>query len=422
MRAGYSEAVFGPEGVSESNNDSFNKVWKVRSYRLNEDDKLPVNYIDSNQKTQQLLDFVDVDSNGFWNSDIDYQCVFGDEMLYSSYHYNEIQNEQWFHGKQLPVRVNQFLFLSNEEGLENVLFGRFEVTNYSSITFNNVNIGMYNDLDAGWYNIQKGGCDTVLDLFYSYIPEPQTPNLKHNGKEPSLGVMFLNKGLDSYIPFYKSFTNICTPLFSYRDMIYHYLEGKNKYGDDMYDHKYLCDSTKGSKVTRRLFPGNPFLDTIDGGMHMNTDKVQSNYYYHVGGSGPFELGPNETITFDVAWVIGFDGKRTGMENLKAMKEQAKRARNHYQENGFACRLKEELSIEKADGPNFNIYPNPSNGILNVEAEEKGRLEIYSSTGKLMSVHEINVGTNQLSFDLQKGIYLVVLTSEKGIRTQRLTIN
>ncbi|MGB0429112.1 MAG: T9SS type A sorting domain-containing protein [Bacteroidia bacterium] len=424
LRNQYSEASFGPEGVSATNNERFNRVWKVRSYRLfeNDYDLLPINYIDSNNNSSQLLKYVDVDSNGLWNSEVDYPCVFGDEMLYTSYHYNKVDKDLFHQGKQLPVRVNQFLFLSNEAGLEKVLFGRLEVTNYSDETFNNVHIGLFSDLVGYGYDITKNGCDTALNLFYSYITEPKASGQTFAGKEPALGVVFLNENLSSYVTYFKSVSPVCANLPRDRTDFYKYLSGKTQGGGAYYDHKFLCDSTKGKKVTTHLFPGDPFLDTIKGGMHMNTDKVQSNHYYSVGGSGPFELKPNETITFDVAWVVGFDGKSTGMENLKAMKEQAKRAQDHYQQNGFACRLKDELSIEEADGPSFNVYPNPSNGIVNVETEENGRLEIYSSTGKLQISHEIKEGASQLSLDLANGIYLVVLTTDKGIKTEKLTID
>ncbi|KIM09722.1 MAG: hypothetical protein KU29_00220 [Sulfurovum sp. FS06-10] len=61
-----------------------------------------------------------------------------------------------------------------------------------------------------------------------------------------------------------------------------------------------------------------------------------------------------------------------------------------------------------------IYPNPSNGIFNVEAQETSTIEVYDLIGKLILNQKLAVGTN--SFDISNfntGIYLLKVTNDNG---------
>ena len=77
---------------------------------------------------------------------------------------------------------------------------------------------------------------------------------------------------------------------------------------------------------------------------------------------------------------------------------------------------------------FNIHPNPSNGIINLEIKnpqsEKYLIEIFVQTGQKVYSQAIN---NIDSFTIncqhiKSGIYFLVVTSSGGIKaTQKLVI-
>ncbi len=71
---------------------------------------------------------------------------------------------------------------------------------------------------------------------------------------------------------------------------------------------------------------------------------------------------------------------------------------------------------------FNIYPNPSNGILFIEARNIQTIEIIDITGKV--VKQIQETSNKIQIDLSnihKGIYFIKIKTEKGIVTEKIIL-
>ncbi|MBO6515105.1 MAG: T9SS type A sorting domain-containing protein [Bacteroidia bacterium] len=89
----------------------------------------------------------------------------------------------------------------------------------------------------------------------------------------------------------------------------------------------------------------------------------------------------------------------------------------------------EINVSSINKPtlanlDFDLYPNPSNNICTVKLDpiinEKGTIEIRTSVGQLMSIHEIIPGTSLVintSNGFNPGVYLVVL-DVKGLRTYK----
>ena len=71
--------------------------------------------------------------------------------------------------------------------------------------------------------------------------------------------------------------------------------------------------------------------------------------------------------------------------------------------------------------NFSIYPNPSNGIVNISLENNLQLEkvtIYNQLGQVVKTASTNVITTS---DLAKGSYYVVIITNEGKATKQLLI-
>lgn len=73
------------------------------------------------------------------------------------------------------------------------------------------------------------------------------------------------------------------------------------------------------------------------------------------------------------------------------------------------------TVEKENNTlDFNIYPNPSNGITQLNINEDGKIYTYTINGKLLNVFSIYKGFNQLDFnDYNEGIYFVKYLTYKG---------
>lgn len=85
------------------------------------------------------------------------------------------------------------------------------------------------------------------------------------------------------------------------------------------------------------------------------------------------------------------------------------------------------TLSSSDFENDNvitIYPNPSNGIFNLESQENMSIEVYDIIGKLILSQKLSVGTN--SFDISNfnsGVYLLKVTNDNGnIQTHKLIKN
>lgn len=81
-----------------------------------------------------------------------------------------------------------------------------------------------------------------------------------------------------------------------------------------------------------------------------------------------------------------------------------------------CVIIDYLSINEESGINVTLYPNPTTGILNIK-NGFGSVRIMDLTGKV--VLETAVTNDQIDVsNLLNGVYLLELTTEKGIATQR----
>jgi hypothetical protein len=63
---------------------------------------------------------------------------------------------------------------------------------------------------------------------------------------------------------------------------------------------------------------------------------------------------------------------------------------------------------------FSIYPNPSDGIFNLESENSGTITVFDFNGKLIQQFKIVAGMNKLNLEfLEQGVYLYVFDNHLG---------
>ena len=76
----------------------------------------------------------------------------------------------------------------------------------------------------------------------------------------------------------------------------------------------------------------------------------------------------------------------------------------------------ENQVEK-----YKIYPNPSNGILNIELPNESKLEMFNIQGETvylsMYIKNIQIKTNNFI----NGIYFLKITDKLGVRVQKIII-
>ena len=96
-------------------------------------------------------------------------------------------------------------------------------------------------------------------------------------------------------------------------------------------------------------------------------------------------------------------------------------------NDFTDKESNEFYFTKNDGVAENIgndahiYPNPSNGFITVDVEGMNVLTVYNTTGQMVYNHSINDKTTVDLSKLEKGTYLMVLTTKEGKNTKQVIV-
>ena len=92
-------------------------------------------------------------------------------------------------------------------------------------------------------------------------------------------------------------------------------------------------------------------------------------------------------------------------------------------DSFVIEGEEDLSTTSKSQLQFSIYPNPSNGILNISIPtvEKFSYRIYDLNGRLLQQN--NNSTQKISVEnLASGLYLLQVSSKGKVATKKLVIN
>ena len=66
---------------------------------------------------------------------------------------------------------------------------------------------------------------------------------------------------------------------------------------------------------------------------------------------------------------------------------------------------------------IEVYPNPTTGLLQIDAVDVQRVECYSQMGQLVGVYE---NVNELNLgDLAKGVYMLRITVPQGVTMRKV---
>lgn len=80
------------------------------------------------------------------------------------------------------------------------------------------------------------------------------------------------------------------------------------------------------------------------------------------------------------------------------------------------------SVNELVTNSMKLYPNPAQGIVTIESALVGTARILDIAGRTVLSSAIEAGENRLAIEqLQRGVYLVQLSTEKGTQTERLVV-
>ena len=81
---------------------------------------------------------------------------------------------------------------------------------------------------------------------------------------------------------------------------------------------------------------------------------------------------------------------------------------------WTVNVQANLSSELFEQEKISVYPNPSNGIFNIENEGSTIIEIFDILGNQITTQKANVGTTMVDLNgFTAGIYLAKITTENN---------
>ena len=81
-----------------------------------------------------------------------------------------------------------------------------------------------------------------------------------------------------------------------------------------------------------------------------------------------------------------------------------------------------VSVEENSMVNTNIYPNPTNGNVTIEAKGMTHITVVSSLGQVVYDADIKADMTQLNLgQFKAGLYMVRINTEEGVCVKRVTV-
>ena len=120
------------------------------------------------------------------------------------------------------------------------------------------------------------------------------------------------------------------------------------------------------------------------------------------------------IVSDTTWQRGIKTDKSGTVSI-----------NNLQAGEYCFGKKDYLStiqMREAYTKKMTLFPNPSDGNINVQSTEIGMLFLYSNTGEKLTSKEIHEGMNSINFSsLPAGVYLVKFISKHHTENHKLVL-
>ncbi len=383
-----------------------------------------------------LAPFVDINNDSCYNpNDGDYPAIKGDEAIYWINH--TIHDED---GKYLKFEYHWMLYgydQRSDTALNQSLFLQYSIINRDTVSYDSIKVGLLTDFDIGYPFDDFIGCDSNLNLSYSYNGElyPGVDSLIAVEREQTpaaIGVKFLTDSMVSSMA-YTLGTNINQDPKDKAHWL-NYLNGSWGNGKDITYGGDGFNMNSSDSNTKFMFTGNPATDS---GW---TEKTALNGLPNLPGDRrnlmsipSFSLEPGERKTIELAYAYVRDlGSNIivgeNVPSLIKLLNQAKHRRDTISLPRLAYSFRSTCSATSIQEHDLNairldVFPIPASQEIKIQSKEIMQLlELYDVKGaKLLSK---NVGAYSYDLDVShynKGGYFIRVQLTNGQLVSRKII-
>ncbi len=394
--------------------------------------------------------YEDVDGNGAYTPGVDGPKYVGDETLW--YVANDLDpSRTTFTYGSLPIglefQTTTYAF-DQANFLADAVFKKYRIINKSSNTIDSMYLVYWMDDDLGDAGDDYSGCDTVLDLGYTYNADNNDVGF-YGANPPAVGHLLLqgpvvNATLQDSAYFnnewHKGYRNLPMTTFAFyiNDFTSPYQDPDlGVYDGTLQFYNYMSG---------KLWNGDPYIDPNTGLETMFPlagDPVNGTGWYEGGGwpggpvpgdrrslvsSGPFTMQPADTQEVVVAIYIAI-----GSDNLNSVTEMKNKAQSlkDFYFTGTVTALDDNMAEIVRDFKLSQNYPNPFNPstVISWQSPVGSRqiLKIYDLLGrevKTLVNEEKKAGYHSIDFngsDLPSGIYFYRLQTGDFVQTRKMIL-
>lgn len=357
-----------------------------------------------------LAPFYDANNDSVYTpEDGDYPFHFGEEGYYSTYNYDTIVNPIIMNNETRPIEVNYSAYQFNHSGLENVTFMMHRVTNKSNETLQDFQWGLFADFDLGNINDDFIGTNVDRNLCYAYNSTDNDAsgggNVGYGNHPPAIGIVSLSKSLYATNKISYGGNHDINTLVNLRQN----MTGRNSFGQMNLDSQ--------GDPTFFLYPGDP-------------NDTGSESQYQLGDVGadqrammsvrPLDLAPGESKCYHFAIVFA-DSETSHLESVTELFQVTDLVQAYFDDSiDYDCSMvmtSDIASTEDHEAIELNLFPNPTNGNLYLNSNERiNSVKIYSMDGRVHSSKLQELQSAQYAIDmsgLSEGVYSVQFLFKNG---------
>ncbi len=286
----------------------YNRVWKINRSTI---DYHILHWNDTGYVVSlsilewpDIAEYLDSNLNGIYDPDSgDYPLIMGDQAILAIFN-DDIIGYTTGRNK-MKVEIHSLVYGYNapaDSALYNTIFVQYKIKNKSINNYNNVYMGVFDDIDIGIYYDDFFGVDTLTNSYYIYNGDSLDDI--YGTHIPAQGVTFLSSKMTSAA--YLDWGTYSQTPTAYFNM----LKG---YWPDGTPYTYGGTGYGGTTPVNYVFTGNPQSPTEwNESFAGNTPGARDG----LGVVGPFTLDAGQEICIDVAYVnaIAYDG-----DNLLSVK-------------------------------------------------------------------------------------------------------
>lgn len=457
--------------VADSVSSAFyNKIWKLELNTINEFNyqfalgnvtngtyviptdilSWPAHGILNN--AHNLAPFVDINNDGNYNPyDGDYPLIKGDQYLYWIFNDNLASHTETG-GLPLGIEVHASAYAyacpqlnDSDEVMNLTTFYQYQIINRSTTDYHDMYIGLWSDMDLGKATDDYVGCDTTLDIGFTYNGDNDDDSGNGYGLNPPMqNITILNgpvaanaDGKDNNhngvidetnetlgMTCFTNYNNVPNSPDGYPTTDnHHYQYMKSEWKDGQHFTYGSNGRDINNPLTNYMFSGTPFSTAQQWNETAAGNTPEDRRF--VMSSGPFNLNAGDTSTIDFAYIFTRDvsapnGVTTSVaRNIK----DVKKIQDWYKANNFpSCITNTNLGLPISDNPNNElvVYPNPTSELLHFYMpgiSTIGKFFVYDVYGKLVAN---GLAQNKIinTINLSKGVYFLKVVDGNKVNVQR----